>query len=72
MENKQLLNLSIKYGLSGPQIEKVANIVYQAGIMDSTSKEFARISNYLCEAKIIHLPEEEIIEELKLKGIIKD
>lgn len=70
MENKHLIDLSVKYGLNAEEISKLVSIVYQAGINDMNSREFQRVSTYICEAGIINMPAEELMEELKLKGLI--
>ncbi len=71
MENKFLIDLSVKYGLDASEVSKVVNMVYQAGILDMNSPEFKKVANYICEMKLIDKPAEELIEELKLKGLIK-
>jgi len=72
MENKYLLDLSLKYGLNQAQVSKVAAIAYQVGVADFASREFARISSYICEAEMVDDPAEEIVEELKRKGLISE
>lgn len=70
MENKFLIDLSLKYGLSSAQVSKVVDMIYQCGITQVDSREAQRIANYICEMKLIDTPSEEVIEELKLKGFI--
>ena len=70
MENKFLIDLSIKYGLDSAQISKLVDMIYQCGIEKVDSREAQRISNYICDMKLIDNPAEEVIEELKLKGFI--
>ncbi len=72
MENRHLIDLSVKYGLSSADVSKLVSIVYQVGVHDMESKEFKRIVTYLCENKLVNIPPEEIIEELKRKGLIKE
>lgn len=72
MENKYLIDLSVKYGLDSAQLSKVVDMVYQAGVGDMNSKEFSRIANYICEMNLIDKPAEEVIEELKRKEFIKE
>lgn len=72
MENKYLIDLSIKYGLSSAQVSKLVDMIYQAGIHMIDSREFRRIAEYICEAKLLDMPAEEVLEELKLKGLIED
>lgn len=72
MENKHLIDLSLKYDLNAEEISKLVSIVYQAGVNDMESRDFKRITSYICEAKILAMPPEEIIEELKRKGLISE
>lgn len=72
MENKHLIDLSIKYGLSETDMSKLINTAYQAGINDLNSRNFQRIAAYICEMKLLDTPSEDLLEELKLKGFIKD
>ncbi len=72
MENKFLIDLSIKYGLDGPQVSKLVDMIYQCGLSEVDSRESQRIANYICEMNILDKPGEEVIEELRLKGFIKE
>ncbi|MFH1284090.1 MAG: hypothetical protein ABIH78_00680 [Candidatus Peregrinibacteria bacterium] len=69
MENKLLIDLSIKYGLDTAQVSKLTDMVYQCGVMDLNSQEASRIATFICKMDMINKPAEEIIEELKLKGL---
>lgn len=71
MENRHLIDLSVKYGLSAEDVSKLVSVMYQVGIDDMHSDEFKRVANYICQAKLVEMPEEELIEELKRKGMIK-
>lgn len=71
MENKHLIDLSVKYGLSGTDISKLASLVHQVGVTDPHSSEFGKIAAYICENKMIDRPAEELVEDLKLKGLIR-
>ena len=70
MENKYLIDLSVKFGLSGPEVSKVVDMVYQTGVHDIDSRAFKRIADYICEAGIVEKPAEEVLEELRLKGLV--
>lgn len=72
MENKHLIDLSLKYGLNSAEVSKLVSMVYQVGINDMNSREFQRIASYICEAKLLDMPPEEVIEELKRKGLIPE
>lgn len=68
MENKFLLDLSIKYGLSDHDVSKVVDMVYQLGYGDIDDREFQRAANYLCSMNLVNLPSEEILAEMRRKG----
>ena len=71
MENKVLIDLSVKYGLSSEDVSKLVSMMYQVDLDDMDSPEFKRVANFICEAKLVESPAEELIEELKRKGLIK-
>lgn len=71
MENKHLIDLSVKYGLSSEDVSKLVSMMYQVDLDDMESPEFKHVASYICEAKLIDLPPEDLIEELKRKGLIK-
>lgn len=70
MENTFLIDLSLKYGLDSAQVSKIVDIIYQCEIDQIDSREGMRIANYICEMNLIDKPAEEVIEELKLKGLV--
>jgi hypothetical protein len=72
MENKFLLDLSIKYGLSDENVSKVVDMIYQLGYDNINERGFQRAANYLCSMNLLHLPSEEIIVEMKRKGFCKN
>ncbi len=72
MENKLLIDLGVKYGLDSAKISKVATIIYQAGVEDFDEPEARAIAEHLCESGLIDKPAEEILQELKLKGLARD
>lgn len=71
MENKILIDLSVKYGLSSADLSKLTSIVYQVGVHDLESRQFHKIANFICESKMLDVSSEELIEELKRKGLIQ-
>ncbi|MBI5753746.1 hypothetical protein HZA40_01215 [Candidatus Peregrinibacteria bacterium] len=71
MENKHLIDLSVKYGLNSEDVSKLVSVMYQIGVDDMDSAEFKRVAGYICGAKLIEMPVEELIEELRRKGMIK-
>jgi hypothetical protein len=71
MENKFLIDLSIKYGLDSAQVAKVVDMLYQCGVDSVDAREAQRIANYICEMDLVDKPAEELLEELKLKGLVK-
>lgn len=72
MENKFLIDLSIKYGLDSAEVSKLVDMIYQCGVSEVDGREGQRIANYICEMNILSKPAEEVIEELRLKGFIKE
>jgi len=70
MENKVLIDLSVKYGLDDKKLAKVSDMCYQLGFDDLDSREFHRAATYICSMNLIDLPPEEIIEEMKRKGFL--
>ena len=71
MENKILIDLSVKYGLSSADLSKLVSILYQAGVHDAESRQFHQIANFICESKMLDVAPEELMEELRRKGLIK-
>ncbi len=72
MENKHLIDISIKYGLSDTEVSKLVDTLYQVGIDDVNSRDFQRVASYICEMKLLNKPMEDLIEELRLKGLITE
>ena len=72
MENKFLLDLSIKYGLGDEQISKVCDMIYQLGYENIEDREFQRAANYMCSMNLVDLPAEEVLMEMKRKGFGKN
>lgn len=72
MENKLLIDLGVKYGLDSAKISKVAAMIYQAGVEDFNVPEAQAIAEYLCENRLINKPAEEVMQELKLKGLARN
>jgi len=69
MENKFLIDLSIKYGLNSSQVAHVVDMIYQCGIEQVDSREAQRIAHFICKMNMVDKPSEEILEELKAKGL---
>lgn len=67
-----MIDLGVKYGLDSAKISKVAAMIYQAGVDNFNSDEAKAIAEYMCESGIINKPAEEIMNELKLKGLSRD
>ena len=72
MENKFLIDLSLKYGLSSDQLAKLVSVGHQAGYPDINSRGFKRVLEYICEMKLTDTPPEELVEELRRKKIDAD
>lgn len=72
MENRFLIDISIKYGLDDKQLSKVVDMCYQLGYNDLNDPELQRCASYMCSMKLLELPAEELIEEMKRKGLFKE
>lgn len=72
MENRFLLDMSVKYGLEEHHLAKMADMIHQCGIVDLSSDAAKKVGTYLCEMKMMEMPAEEIIEEMRKKGFLKD
>lgn len=70
MENKFLIDISLKYGLDDKQLSKLTDMCYQLGYYDLDSRELQRAASYMCSMKLLALPAEELIEEMKRKGFV--
>ena len=70
MENRFLIDLTVKYGLDDKRLAKVSDMCYQLGFDDVDSREFQRAANYICSMNLVDLPAEDIIEEMKRKGFL--
>ena len=68
MENKTLIDLSVKYGLDSSQVSELSNMAYQAGIKSLDDPKFGEVAKYICENALLGKPDEEIIEELRRAG----
>ncbi len=70
VEDKDLLEISVKYGLSSERLSKLVDVLYQAGIKSPESPEFEEVSKYVCENDLLDMPMEDLLEELKRKKLI--
>ena len=68
MENKFLINLTIKYGLDEGTLVKVVDCVHELGYDDINSSDFQRAAIYICSMNLIEMPSESLIEEMRRKG----
>lgn len=71
MENKFLLDMSIKYGLVDKDVSKVVDMIYQLGYENIDDREFQRAANYLCSMNLLNIPPEEVLTEMRRKGFGK-
>lgn len=71
MENKFIIDLTIKYGLDAAQVSKITDMVYQSGAGALDNKFAQHVADFICKNGLIEKPAEEIIEELKLQGLFK-
>lgn len=72
MEEKNLLDISIKYGLNSFQVSKLEDVFYQADIQTSNSRDVLKISKYICENNLLEMPTGKLLEELKRKKMINE
>ena len=68
MENKFLIDLSIKYGLDDQSLSKVVDMCYQLDYNVIDDREFQRAATYICSMNLLKMPPEDLIEEMKRKG----
>jgi len=68
MENKFLIDLTIKYGLDENTLGKVVDSVHQLGYDDINDGDFQRAANYICSMNLIEMPSEGLLEEMRRKG----
>jgi len=71
MENKFLIDLSVKYGLDDQKLSKVVDMCYQLGFYSIDEREFQRAANYMCSMKLLSMPAEDLLAEMKRKGLAK-
>ena len=72
VEDKNLIEISVKYGLNSEQLSKLVDVLYQAGLKNSDSPEFTAVSKYICETNLLDMPIEDLLEELKRKNLIEE
>jgi len=68
MENKFLIDLSVKYGLDDQRLSKVVDMCYQLEYHDIKEREFQRAANYVCSMDLVEMPPEDLLAEMKRKG----
>ncbi len=68
MENKFLINLSVKYGLDDQKLSKVVDMCYQLDYHVIDDREFQRAANYICKMDLVDMPPEDLLNEMKRKG----
>ena len=72
MENKFLIDLSIKFGLDSAEVSKIVDTMYQCGITQVDSAEAQKIANYVCSNGLLDKPAEELLEDLKATGFVAE
>jgi len=72
MENRFLIDLSLKYGLDDQDLSKVVDMCYQLGYDDLNDKEFQRAANYMCSMNLVPMAAEELLAEMRRKGFGED
>lgn len=71
MENKFLIDLSIKYGLKSTQISKLVDMLYQCGLQELEDPVAQKIAHFICSEGLVDKPGEEVIEELKRNKFVR-
>ncbi len=69
MEHKTLIDLSIKYGLGSEELSKLVDVLYQSGIKNPDLPEFKKAAGFICEKKLLEMPADDLIEELKRNNL---
>lgn len=72
MENKFLIDLSVKYGLDDQKLSKVVDMCYQLGYNSIDDREFQRAAGYMCSMNLLDMPAEDLITEMKRKGFSQE
>lgn len=67
MENKFLIDLSVKFGLDDQDLSKVVDMCYQLGYHVIDDREFQRAATYICSMNLVELPAEDLLAEMKRK-----
>lgn len=68
MENKFLIDLSVKYGLDDQTLSKIVDMCYQLGYHVIDDREFQRAASYICSMNLQDMSAEQLLEEMKRKG----
>ena len=68
MENKFLIDLQVKFGLTDDQLSKIVNIAYQLEYTNAENPDFQKLVAFICENDLVETPNQQLIEELKRKG----
>lgn len=65
MENKYLLELSIKHGLNDNQISKLADVLYQMGVEHIGDERSRKFVDYMISKNMVEMPIEEILAHFR-------
>lgn len=63
-----MLGASVEYGLDEPKVDKLTNILHQAGATNLNKAE--NICMFIFENNIFERPEDEILDELRKNKMI--
>ena len=67
MENKYLLELTIKHGLDDTKISKNLDVLYQMGIEDIGGENSRKFVDYMLAHNMIEMPIEEILDHFRVR-----
>lgn len=70
MENKTLIDISIKYGLGSEDLSKLVDVLFQAGIKNPDLPEFKKAAKFICEKNLLEMPIDNLLEELRRNGLV--
>jgi len=71
MENTFMLDLSLKFGLTEAQTDKVIDIIYQAlHEIDKGSQIAQQVALFVCNHGLVDKPMDDILEELRVNKLI--
>lgn len=65
-----MIDMAVKYGLDDDDVLKISTLAYQLGYENMEDENLKKMIDFICEEKLVDLPKEQIVEELKRKGFV--